>query len=305
MKSGRHRNEGAPFLGQSEKRPLSTVTDINNHPLVLDALISAGGRSGPDLQTAHLLHFYGQKTLTEVRGQTLTTPVKTQTTENRHALSVASLVQHFGGFSQSSGFSPRSPLNSVTATDHHALLSAHLVKYYGASHAQSARAPVGALTTRARYSLVLATLVRPFGTSNAASIWAPLGTVVAQGGGKTHLLTAKVDLLPGGRARAVYELMNRFAPECLTARDHEFQVVFVNVGDVEYIIADVSLRMLIPRELARAQSFPDSYVLEYTADGEEVTLTDQVKGIGNSVPPIMAQVLCQANLPLYPAQAAD
>ena len=42
------------------------------------------------------------------------------------------------------------------------------------------------------------------------------------------------------------------------------------------------MRMLTPRELARAQGFPDWYVLERTADGAPITKTAQVRGIGNS-----------------------
>lgn len=51
---------------------------------------------------------------------------------------------------------------------------------------------------------------------------------------------------------------------------------------------DVAMRMLRPRELARAQGFPDSYVLE----GSE---RDQIARIGNSVCPQVAAAIVRAN----------
>jgi DNA (cytosine-5)-methyltransferase 1 len=71
-------------------------------------------------------------------------------------------------------------------------------------------------------------------------------------------------------------------------------VDLVMVGD--YVLADIALRMLVPRELARAQGFPDSYIIERglfeTAPGtyewRAITKTDQVRLIGNSVCPDLA-----------------
>jgi DNA (cytosine-5)-methyltransferase 1 len=54
------------------------------------------------------------------------------------------------------------------------------------------------------------------------------------------------------------------------------------------------MRMLSPRERARAQGFPDSYLLD-TAAGEPVTKTAQGRGIGNSVSPPLARALVAAN----------
>jgi site-specific DNA-cytosine methylase len=34
-----------------------------------------------------------------------------------------------------------------------------------------------------------------------------------------------------------------------------------------HLVTDIAMRMLRPRELARAQGFPDSYVIDRTADG--------------------------------------
>jgi DNA (cytosine-5)-methyltransferase 1 len=66
-----------------------------------------------------------------------------------------------------------------------------------------------------------------------------------------------------------------------------------------YVLVDISLRMLVPRELARAQGFPDSYIIERglfeTEPGSgvfewrPVSKTDQVRLLGNAVCPDMAE----------------
>ena len=55
-------------------------------------------------------------------------------------------------------------------------------------------------------------------------------------------------------------------------------------------------RMLTPRELARAQGFPDTYSLEATCHGDSITKTAQTRMVGNSVCPPVAQALVTANL---------
>lgn len=65
--------------------------------------------------------------------------------------------------------------------------------------------------------------------------------------------------------------------------------VIVEVNGEPYVIVDIGMRMLTPRELARAQGFPDDYILTGTK-------TSQVHKIGNSVSPPVARALVEANL---------
>jgi DNA (cytosine-5)-methyltransferase 1 len=62
-----------------------------------------------------------------------------------------------------------------------------------------------------------------------------------------------------------------------------------------YAIVDVGMRMLTPRELARAQGFPDSYVLDPVVNGKPLSKSAQVRMIGNSVCPDVAAALIVAN----------
>lgn len=80
----------------------------------------------------------------------------------------------------------------------------------------------------------------------------------------------------------------------ITAKDR-FGLITVCIAGTPYFIADIGMRMLTPRELARAQGFLDWYVLEQTADGTPITKMAQVRGIGNSVCPPIAAALASAN----------
>jgi DNA (cytosine-5)-methyltransferase 1 len=69
----------------------------------------------------------------------------------------------------------------------------------------------------------------------------------------------------------------------------------VTVKGQQYQIVDIGLRMLTPRELYRAQGFPESYQIERGGDGRILTKTAQVRMCGNSVCPPMAKAYVEAN----------
>lgn len=82
----------------------------------------------------------------------------------------------------------------------------------------------------------------------------------------------------------------------ITTKDR-FGLVIVERGP-DGAIRDIGLRMLAPRELAKAQGMPDDYTLTGTR-------AEQVHAIGNSVCPVVAETLVRANYaPLRAAQGA-
>jgi DNA (cytosine-5)-methyltransferase 1 len=54
------------------------------------------------------------------------------------------------------------------------------------------------------------------------------------------------------------------------------------------------MRMLEPRELFRAQSFPAAYQIAVPYEGRPLTKTAQTRMCGNSVPPVMAEAIVRA-----------
>jgi DNA (cytosine-5)-methyltransferase 1 len=73
------------------------------------------------------------------------------------------------------------------------------------------------------------------------------------------------------------------------------RIGLVTIHGEDYAIVDIGMRMLTPRELARAQGFPDSYVLDPIVNGKRLSKSAQVRMIGNSVCPDVATALIRAN----------
>ena len=80
---------------------------------------------------------------------------------------------------------------------------------------------------------------------------------------------------------AVGASKRRYYEEWRSRQGYRFGLVMVK-GE-PYAIVDIGLRMLTPRELYRAQGFPESYRIDLGADGRPLTKTAQVRMCGNSV----------------------
>lgn len=71
--------------------------------------------------------------------------------------------------------------------------------------------------------------------------------------------------------------------------------VLITIQGEQYIIADICLRMLKPEELKVMQGFPKDYIIDRDYHWRRYPIGEQVKRIGNSVVPIMAQRLVAEN----------
>lgn len=78
----------------------------------------------------------------------------------------------------------------------------------------------------------------------------------------------------------------------------------VTVHGVDYQIVDIGMRMLEPRELYRAQGFPDSYVIDIEHHGRRLSKSAQVRMCGNSVSPVVAAALIGAQFVEQPMAAS-
>lgn len=91
----------------------------------------------------------------------------------------------------------------------------------------------------------------------------------------------------------VRALLNRFCGYDLG--DKECLVLMI--GGVGYYIADITLRMLTPRELYNAMGFPPDYQIERDYLGNAYPKSKQVARCGNAVCPPLAEAMVRANLP--------
>ncbi|MEQ3231658.1 DNA cytosine methyltransferase [Fusicatenibacter saccharivorans] len=73
--------------------------------------------------------------------------------------------------------------------------------------------------------------------------------------------------------------------------------VILEIKGEKYIIYDIFLRMLKPEELKLMQGFPKDYIISRDYNWKSYPVAKQVARIGNSVVPIMAQKLVEANCP--------
>ena len=72
-------------------------------------------------------------------------------------------------------------------------------------------------------------------------------------------------------------------------------LVTVQIDGQSYILEDIGMRMLTPREPFRAQGFPDSYIIDPIFKGKPLSKTAQIRMCGNSVCPQVAEALLHAN----------
>ena len=82
----------------------------------------------------------------------------------------------------------------------------------------------------------------------------------------------------------------------ITTKDR-LALVTVVIRGTPFVIVDIGLRMLVPRELYSAQGFPASYIIHRGHDGRVFSKQAQVRMCGNSVSPKPATALIRALVP--------
>lgn len=186
-------------------------------------------------------------------------------------------------------------LNPATLPD--GLTAASLVKYYGNDrHGQNIQDPLHTVISKDHEGLTTAHLVKMKGTNLGGPATEPVQTITA-GGGHHGVVTTRITRAePGADLKhwpEIRELLNTYCGYDLGPED----VILLQIGGVWYFMADIGLRMLTPRELYRANGFPDDYKIERDYTGQTYGKSKQVARCGNAVPPPFAAALVRANLP--------
>ncbi len=215
--------------------------------------------------------------LVKLRGDPATHPSQPVTTPGHtisaggqhHALSACYLAQHNGGFNTNPGHDSRDPISTISNKGaQQQVVAASLAAYYGSeADGQPIQEPLRSVTTKPRFALSTAEAVAP------------------------ALTEAQLE-----KARRVARFLRRYGVRI----DGEFAMVG------QYIIVDIGMRMLTPRELFRAQGFREKYVIDRawlvhprTGEVREVRLTKeaQIRMCGNSVSPPCYRDIVAANVP--------
>lgn len=276
-------NHAGEFRGQEIGDPLQTITAKHGYGVASPAMVPwtvtnttnstghpvnepidtarTGGGGGQMFLGASLIQYHTEQS-EHVRGQEITGPIMTIDAANRYGLTAASLVKYYGN--DQHGQNIQDPLHTVTAKDREGLTTVHLVKMKGTNLGGPATEPVQTIT---------------------------------DGGGHHGVVTTKITRAePGADLRhwpEIRELLNTYCGYDLGPED----VILFQISGAWYFMADIGLRMLTPRELYRANGFPDDYKIERDYTGQTYGKSKQVARCGNAVPPPFATALVRANLP--------
>ncbi|MEQ8345044.1 MAG: DNA cytosine methyltransferase [Sneathiellaceae bacterium] len=227
----------------------------------------------------------------------------TTTTGGEFSLVAPTLVQM--GYGERAGQAPRvpgldKPLGTVVAGGcKHALVAAFLAQHNTGVTGHDARRPLSTITMRGtQQQIVAGHLVHLRHHSDARSIRDPLPTLTAGGGRGGHVAEVRAFLTKYYGADQAPQLTDPMHTVTTLPR---FGLVTVTIAGEPWILADIGMRMLTPRELFRAQGFPDSYVIDLQVDGRPLSKAAQIRMAGNSVCPDVARALVAANLPAVAA----
>jgi len=231
--------------------------DHNNGTSVTDPLNTVTTGNRHYLVAPSLIQYHTETGADEVRGQPLNEPLMTQDTSNRYALSVAHIMKNYAGGYTGSGSAADKPLGTVTAKDHNSLVTAHIMTMRNHQDGQP--------------------------------IDEPLSTITAGGAHHAEVQAFLVKYFSTGAAKSVTEPL-----DTITTKD---RFGLVTIHGEEYVITDIRMRMLQPKELFAAQGFPPDYIIDHDADGNPYPKCEQTAKCGNAVTPPVACALVLANLP--------
>lgn len=223
---------------------------------------------------------YGERPGQSPRVPGLHKPLGTIVSGGKSALVSAFLSQFYG---RSIGQSPDEPIGCITGKNHQAVVTAFLAKHYGGVVGHDLNRPLGTVTSVDHHSLVTANLVHMnHGEKQWSHLDEPMRTIVAGGTHAALVYSFLIKYYGTGISAHLGDPL-----DTITANDR-FGLVIVVIDGQLWVMTDIGLRMLTPRELARCQGFDDGFWLS----GNK---TNDVARIGNSVPPAMSEALFRAN----------
>ena len=245
------------------------------------------------LVAPHISKYFGG-----VVGSPVTAPLGTVTAVDHNYLTAASLIQYHSeqGYSEVRGQALDKPIMTVDASPRYALTAAHIVKYYSGDHNSAANMPLGTITTKERHALIESHLCVLRKNQDCKPLTEPVLTLCTSGGHIAEIRTSIVKYDNSENLGNWPEIRKLLNEHCgYTMADDE--ILLLEIGGEQYYISDIGMRMLTPRELYRAQGFPDDYIIEFDVNGKAYSRSAQVARCGNAVPPPFAEALVRANLP--------
>lgn len=152
------------------------------------------------------------------------------------------------------------PIKTLDMSNRYGLITAFITKFYKTGCGQKLNESLHTITTSpGHFGLISAFLIKYYGTGCGQQLNEPLATITT---------------------KDRFGLVN----------------VITEIKGEKYILKDIFLRMLKAEpELKLMQGFPPEYTITHDYTGAKYSTANQVAKIGNSVVPIMAKLLVQAN----------
>ena len=174
---------------------------------------------------------------------------------------LAFMIQYHGETKagESRGQTLTEPIKTIDTSNRYGLVTAFITKFYKTGIGQGCDEPLHTITTSpGHFGLISAFLIKYYGTGCGEKLNEPLATITT---------------------KDRFGLVN----------------VVIDIRGEKYILKDIFLRMLKPEELKLMQGFPKDYIIDRDINWRPYPKSEQVARIGNSVVPIMAQKLVEAN----------
>jgi len=212
------------------------------------------------LITPFLSQYHGEKSSPDTRGQVLDSPILTLDGSNRYSLVAVFLSKYYAGNYTGDGVDLNEPTHTITSRDHHALVTSHLLQMNNHCDGRSMNEPIPTIVAGPGH-------------------WGEVRTFLMSYYGSEKDLGQTVD-------------------EPLRTITGTDRFGIVTVYGQDYMIVDIGMRMLEPRELYDAQGFPHDYIINFkNHQGRPYPKKSQVARCGNSVPPPFSEALVRSNLP--------
>ncbi len=227
------------------------------------------------------------------------------------------------GYGERKGQKPRvnsadTPVSTIVSSCKQYITSPYIIQYHKEKsdkdvRGQSVDAPLQTVDTSNRYAKVAIFLSKFYKSGTGQPVSEPLHTITTSAGhfGQVSVLTIPYEkLIENGVDKEtaqkctwvsefIIEYYGQGTGQLVTEPLHTVvskdRFALITVLGHEYAIVDIFLRMLTPEELKLAQGFPKDYIIDRDYQWHAYPVTEQVKRIGNSVVPIMAKKLVEAN----------
>lgn len=217
---------------------------------------------------------YGEREGQTPRALDVREPLGTVVGAGKFAAVTAFVEQANGGFNTTPGRDAREPLSTSTATgSQQRLVTAHLATLRKNCVGQDARDPVPTMTAGGEHHALIEYHLSPEAESGALRCAAFLIRYYGQGG----------------------QLGDLHEPMSTSTTKDRLALVTVWLRGEPYVIVDICLRMLAPRELYNANGFPNTYIIDRGHDGRVFSKSTQVRMCGNAVPPPLGRAVIAAN----------